>query len=307
MLAYAARRLAAVLPTLLVIVTLAFVVVRLAPGGPFDAEQSLPPEVKANLERAYGLDQPLGRQYLHYLAGVARGDFGPSMKYRDLSVQALIAQGLPVSLILGLAALAVALAAGVPLGIWAALKRGTAVDQGIMSVAVLGVALPSFVTGPLLVLAFGLGLHWLPVAGWQPGEPRYLILPVVTLALPLIAYIARLVRSSLLEVLQSDYIRAARARGLGNRRIIWRHALPPAMLPVVSYLGPATAFVVTGSLVVETVFGLPGSGRYLVEGAINRDYTLVMGMVIVYGVITLLCNLAADLIYGWLDPRISHA
>jgi oligopeptide transport system permease protein len=307
MLAYAARRLAAVLPTLLVIVTLAFVVVRLAPGGPFDAEQSLPPEVKANLERAYGLDQPLGRQYLHYLAGVAHGDFGPSLTYRDLSVQALIEQGLPVSLMLGLAALGVALATGVPLGTWAALRRGTLLDHGIMSVAALGVALPSFVTGPLLVLAFGLGLHWLPVAGWQPGAPRYLILPVITLALPLIAYIARLVRSSLLEVLQSDYIRAARARGLGSRRVIWRHALPPAMLPVVSYLGPATAFVVTGSLVVETVFGLPGSGRYLVEGAINRDYTLVMGMVIVYGVITLLCNLAADLIYGWLDPRISHA
>jgi oligopeptide transport system permease protein len=307
MLAYAARRLAAVLPTLLVIVTLAFVVVRLAPGGPFDAEQSLPPEVKANLERAYGLDQPLARQYLHYLAGVAHGDFGPSLKYRDLSVQALIGQGLPVSLMLGLAALLLALATGVPLGVCAALRRGTLLDHGLMSSAALGVALPSFVTGPLLVLAFGLGLHWLPVAGWQPGAPRYLVLPVITLALPLVAYIARLVRSSLLEVLQSDYIRAARARGLGSRRIIWRHALPPAMLPVVSYLGPATAFVVTGSLVVETVFGLPGSGRYLVEGAINRDYTLVMGMVIVYGVITLLCNLAADLIYGWLDPRLGHA
>jgi len=307
MLAYAARRLAAVLPTLLVIVTLAFVVVRLAPGGPFDAEQSLPPEVKANLERAYGLDQPLLHQYLHYLGGAMHGDFGPSLKYRDLSVRALIGAGLPVSLLLGVAALAVALALGVPLGNRAALRRGTAIDHGIMSIAVLGVALPSFVTGPLLVLCFGLGLHWLPVAGWQPGAPRYLILPVVTLALPLIAYIARLIRSSLLEVLQSDYIRAARARGLGNRRIIGRHALPPAMLPVVSYLGPATAFVVTGSLVVETVFGLPGSGRYLVEGAINRDYTLVMGMVIVYGVITLLCNLVADLIYGWLDPRISHA
>jgi oligopeptide transport system permease protein len=307
MLAYAARRLAAVLPTLLVIVTLAFIVVRLAPGGPFDAEQSLPPEIKANLERAYGLDQPLIQQYLHYLGAVLHGDFGPSLKYRDLSVRALIGAGLPVSLTLGLAALLVALAAGVPLGTWAALRRGTAIDHGIMSVAVLGAALPSFVTGPLLVLAFGLGLHWLPVAGWQPREPRYLILPVVTLALPLIAYIARLIRSSLLEVLQSDYIRAARARGLGTRRIIWRHALPPALLPVVSYLGPATAFVVTGSLVVETVFGLPGSGRYLVEGAINRDYTLVMGMVIVYGVVTLLCNLAADLIYGWLDPRVSHA
>jgi len=235
------------------------------------------------------------------------GDFGPSLKYRDLSVGALIAQGLPVSLTLGVAALIVALAVGVPLGTWAALRRGSAIDHGIMGLAVLGVVLPSFVTGPLLVLVFGLGLRWLPVAGWQDGDPYYLVLPVITLALPLIAYIARLIRSSLLEVLQSDFIRAARARGLGERRVIWRHALPPALLPVVSYLGPATAFVVTGSLVVETVFGLPGTGRYLVEGAIDRDYTLVMGMVIVYGLITLSCNLAADLVYGWLDPRVSHA
>jgi oligopeptide transport system permease protein len=306
MLAYAARRLAAVPPTLLIIVTLAFVVVRTAPGGPFDAEQSLPPEVKANLEHAYGLDQPLGWQYLHYLRGVVHGDFGPSLKYRDLSVGALIGQGLPVSLLLGVTALGIGLGAGVPLGVWSALRRGSALDHGIMGFAVLGVVLPSFVTGPLLVLVFGLGLHWLPVAGWQAGNPYFLILPAITLALPLIAYIARLIRSSLLEVLQTDYIRAARARGLGARRVIWRHALPPALLPVVSYLGPATAFVVTGSLVVETVFGLPGTGRYLVEGAIDRDYTLVMGMVIVYGIITLLCNLAADLIYGWLDPRVGH-
>jgi oligopeptide transport system permease protein len=307
MLAYAARRLAAVLPTLLIIITVAFVVIRMAPGGPFDAEQSLPPEVKANLERAYGLDQPLLRQYLRYLAGVAHGDFGPSMKYRDLPVGTLIAQGLPVSLTLGLCALALSLCVGLPLGTWAALCRRSALDHGIMGFTVLGVALPSFVTGPLLVLIFGVGLGWLPVAGLEGADPRYLILPVVTLALPLIAYIARLVRSSLIEVLQTDFVRAARARGLGERRVIWRHALPPAMLPVVSYLGPATAYLVTGSLVVETVFGLPGTGRYLVEGAINRDYTLVMGMVIVYGLITLLCNLAADLIQGMLDPRIAHA
>jgi oligopeptide transport system permease protein len=307
MLAYAARRLVAIPPTLFIIVTLAFAVVRAAPGGPFDAEQSLPPQVKANLERAYGLDQPLITQYLRYLRALAHGDFGPSLKYRDLSVSALIAQGLPVSLTLGLAALIVALGVGVPLGSWAALRRGSAIDHGIMGLAVLGVVLPSFVTGPLLVLIFGLALRWLPVAGWQDGNPDYLVLPVITLALPLIAYIARLIRSSLLEVLQSDFIRAARARGLGERRVIWRHALPPALLPVVSYLGPATAFLVTGSLVVETVFALPGTGRYLVEGAIDRDYTLVMGMVIVYGLITLACNLAADLVYGWLDPRVAHA
>jgi oligopeptide transport system permease protein len=307
MLAYAARRLAAIPPTLFIIVTLAFVVVRAAPGGPFDAEQSLPPQVKANLERAYGLDQPLLVQYVRYLRAIVHGDFGPSLKYRDLSVGALIAQGLPVSLTLGLAALSVALALGVPLGIWAALRRGRAVDHGIMGLAVLGLVLPSFVTGPFLALVFGLGLRWLPVAGWQDGNPYYLVLPVITLSLPLVAYIARLIRSSLLEVLQSDFIRAAQARGLGRRRVILRHALPPALLPVVSYLGPATAFVVTGSLVVETVFGLPGTGRFLVEGAINRDYTLVMGMVIVYGLITLTCNLAADLVYGWLDPRVGHA
>jgi oligopeptide transport system permease protein len=307
MLAYAARRLAAVPPTLFIIVTLAFVVVRVAPGGPFDAEQSLTPQVKANLERAYGLDQPLVAQYATYLRALAHGDFGPSLKYRDVTVSALIAQGLPVSLTLGLAALLVALAVGVPLGTWAALRRDSAVDHAIMGVAVLGAILPSFVTGPLLALVFGLWLRWLPVAGWQQGSPYYLVLPVMTLALPLLAYIARLIRSSLLEVLESDYVRAARARGLGRGRVIWRHALPPAMLPVVSYLGPATAFVVTGSLVVETVFGLPGTGRYLVEGAIDRDYTLVMGMVIVYGLVTLLCNLAADLIYGWLDPRVGHA
>ena len=306
MLAYAARRLAALPLTLFIIVTLAFVVVRTAPGGPFDAEQSLPPQVKANLERAYGLDQPLALQYVRYLRGVVHGDFGPSLRYRDLSVRELIAQGLPVSLTLGFCALLFALAGGLPLGILAARRRGSVLDHGIMGLAVLGVALPSFVTGPLLVLVFGLLLHWLPVAGWQGGNPAYLILPVITLALPLLAYIARLVRGSLLEVLQSDYIRAARARGLGSGRVIWRHALPAALLPVVSYLGPATAFVVTGSLVVETVFALPGTGRYLVDAAINRDYTLVMGMVIVYGLITLLCNLAADLTYGWLDPRIAH-
>jgi oligopeptide transport system permease protein len=306
MLAYAARRLAALPLTLFIIVTLAFAVVRSAPGGPFDAEQSLPPQVKANLERAYGLDQPLALQYARYLRGVVHGDFGPSLRYRDLSVRELIVQGLPVSLTLGFCALIVALAVGLPLGILAARRRGSALDHGIMGLAVLGVALPSFVIGPVLVLVFGLLLHWLPVAGWQGGNPTYLILPVITLALPLLAYIARLVRGSLLEVLQSDYIRAARARGLGDARVIWRHALPAALLPVVSYLGPATAYVVTGSLVVETVFALPGTGRYLVDAAINRDYTLVMGMVIVYGLITLLCNLAADLAYGWLDPRIGH-
>jgi oligopeptide transport system permease protein len=199
-----------------------------------------------------------------------------------------------------------ALALGIPLGIAAAVWRQTSVDVGISSLVVLGIALPGFVIGPLLALVFGVYLQWLPVAGWEDGAPRYFILPAVTLALPVIAYIARLTRSSLLDVLRANFIRTARARGVGRWRIIWAHALRPALLPVVSYIGPATAFIVTGSLVVETVFGLPGTGRYLVQGAINRDYTLVMGMVIVYGTLVLLLNLTADLVYGWLDPRVRH-
>jgi len=306
MLAYAIRRIATLVPTLFVIITLSFLIIRLAPGGPFDEEQSLPPAIKANLDAAYGLDQPLATQYLRYLSGLAHGQFGPSFKFRDFSVGELIAQGLPVSLTLGLCAILLAILLGVPLGALAALRQNTAVDHGIRGIAVLGIALPSFVVGPLLALVFGLYLNWLPVAGWVRGEPRYLLLPAVTLALPVIAYVARLTRASFLEVLRANHIRTARAKGIGELRVLWRHALRPSLLPVVSYLGPATAFVVTGSLVVETVFGLPGTGRYLVQGAINRDYSLVMGMIIVYGSLTLLCNLVADLLYSWLDPRVRH-
>jgi oligopeptide transport system permease protein len=306
MLRYALRRLLGVIPTLFAIITLSFFVIRIAPGGPFDDEQTLPPEIKANLEAAYGLDQPLHVQYGRYLAGLVRGDFGPSFKFKDFSVTELIALGLPISLTLGLSAILVALLIGVPLGSLAALRQNRPTDHSIMAVAVLGIALPSFVVGPLLALTFGLHLRWLPVAGWESGQWRYLVLPVITLALPVIAYIARLTRGSLLEVLRSNFVRTARSKGLSERAILWRHALRPAMLPVVSYLGPATAFVITGSLVVETVFGLPGSGRYLVQGAINRDYTLVMGMIVVYGSVTLLFNLIADLLYGWLDPRVRY-
>jgi len=306
MLAYSVRRILGILPTLFVIITVSFFLVRLAPGGPFDQELKLPPSVRANLDRLYGLDQPLGVQYLHYLEHLAQGDLGPSLKLRDFSVSELIAEGFPVSATLGLSALLLALCLGIPLGVAAALWRDRATDIGITGFVTLAVALPSFVTGPLLALIFGLYLHWLPVGGWEDGAPRYLILPVLTLGLPVAAYVTRLTRGSLLEVLRANHIRTARARGLGEVRILLRHALRPALLPVVSYLGPAAAFVVTGSLVVETVFALPGTGRYLVQGAINRDYSLVMGMVILYGVLTLLLNLAADLIYGWLDPRVRH-
>ncbi len=306
MFGFVVRRVATLVPTLFVIITLSFLIIRLAPGGPFDEEQTLAPAIKANLEAAYGLDQPMATQYLRYVTRLAHGDFGPSFKFRDTSVAELIGQGLPISLTLGACAILLAILVGVPLGTLAALKRGTAVDHGLRTVAALGIALPSFVVGPLLALVFGLYLHWLPVAGWVGGKPQYLLLPVVTLALPVIAYVTRLTRASFLEVMRMNYIRTARAKGVGELRVILRHALRPALLPVVSYLGPATAFIVTGSLVVETVFGLPGSGRFLVQGAINRDYTLVMGMIIVYGTLTLLCNLVADLLYTWLDPRVRH-
>lgn len=306
MLRYTLRRLVGVVPTLLIIITLAFFVMRLAPGGPFDEEQALPPEIKANLEAAYGLDQPLYVQYLRYLRGLSHGDFGPSFKFKDFSVTELIVQGLPVSLAIGLSAVALALLLGVPIGTIAALRQNTGTDWAVMAIAGLCISLPAFVLGPLFAIVFGLKLRWLPVAGWEGGELRYLVLPVITLALPVIATIARLTRGSMLEVLRSNYVRTARAKGLGEVRVILRHALRPALLPVVSYLGPATAFVITGSLVVETVFGLPGTGRYLVQGAINRDYTLVMGMIIVYGTLILLCNLISDLIYGWLDPRVRY-
>ena len=306
MLSLALRRIAVAVPTLLVIITLSFALQRLAPGGPFDQEQTLPPAVRANLDRVYGLDRPLVVQFARYCGALAHGDFGPSLRQRDFTVAELIGQGLPLSATLGLAALLLAILVGIPAGIVAALARGGGADHALTALATLGIALPTFVTGPALALLFGLHLHWLPVAGWERGSPRYLVLPVVTLALPVAAYLARLTRASLLEVLRANYVRSARARGLGARQVLWHHALRPALLPAVSYLGPAVAFVLTGSLVIETVFGLPGSGRYLVQGAIDRDYPLVMGMIIVYAALTLACNLAADLVYGWLDPGARH-
>ena len=304
MLAYAVRRLLGAIPTLAVIVTLSFVMTRLAPGGPFDEEQALPPEIRANLEAAYGLDRPMAVQFGRYVGGLLRGDFGPSYKFRDFSVTELIASGLPVSLAIGTAAILLALLLGIPAGVWAALAHDRLVDRCVMSFAVAGISIPVFVIAPMLALVFGIYLRWLPVAGWTPGRHADLVLPVVTLALPVVAYLARLTRGSLLEVLRAPWVRAARARGLSSRRILLRHALPGALLPVVSYLGPAAAAVLTGSLVVETIFGLPGMGRHLVQGALNRDYTLVMGMVIVYALLMIALNLAADLVYAWLDPRI---
>jgi oligopeptide transport system permease protein len=303
---YALRRLAGIVPTLFAIVTAAFFLMRLAPGGPFDEEQTVPPEIAANLQAAYGLDQPILVQYGNYLAGLLHGDLGPSFRLKDFSVVELIAAGLPVTLTIGIAALAIAMLAGIPLGLLAARRHNRWLDHAVMGVALVGIAVPNFVVAPVLALLFGVWLGWLPVAGWEPGNAAYLVLPAITLALPFVAYVARLTRGSLLEVLQSPYIRTARAKGLSSAAILRRHALKPTLLPVVSFLGPAAAALLTGSLVVEQVFSLPGVGRYFVQGAINRDYTLVMGMVVFYAALILLLNLAVDLLYGWLDPRIRH-
>lgn len=307
MLLYALRRIAGLIPTLFVLVSLSFFIIRLAPGGPFDQEQALPQAIRANLDAAYGLDRPLISQYGNYLAGVARGDLGPSFRYKDFHVTELIGSGLPLSLTIGLAAAVLAFLIGVPVGALAAWRANSLLDHALMSFSLIAVVLPGFVVGPLLALVFGIYWPIFRVAGYEPGRLSFLVLPVITLALPVAAYVARLMRNSMQEVLRANFIRTARAKGLRTRAVFLRHALRPALIPVVSYLGPAIAFVITGSLVVESVFGLPGSGRFLVQGAIDRDYPLVMGMILVYGVVTLVCNLIADLLYGWLDPRVRLA
>jgi oligopeptide transport system permease protein len=289
---------------LFVIVTLAFFLIHAAPGGPFDQEQTLPPEVMANLQGAYGLDQPIWIQYGRYLRAAAHGDFGPSFKYKDFSVTELIEQGFPVSFELGSIALALALLLGVPIGTFAALQRNRAADYAATSLAVVGIAVPSFVVLPFLGLVFGIYFHWLPVAGWEPGSVRHLALPVIALMLPPLSVIARLVRASMIEILRTHFIRTAVAKGLPLRLVIWRHALRPALLPVVGFIAPAVASIMTGSLVVESIAGLPGIGRYMVQGALNRDYTLVMGMVIIYSALLIVMGLVADVLYVWLDPRV---
>ncbi|MEO7208896.1 MAG: oligopeptide ABC transporter permease OppB [Steroidobacteraceae bacterium] len=301
---YFFTRLASAIPTLFIIITVTFFLMRVAPGGPFDQEQALAPEIETNLQRAYGLDQPVWIQYGRYLKALLHGDFGPSFKYKDFTVTELISQGFPVTLQLGILAIALALLLGVPLGTFAALHHNSAADTATMSLAVTGIAIPSFVVLPFLGLLFGVYLHWLPVAGWESGSLRHLALPVIALALPPLAYIARLTRGSMLEVLRSHYIRTAFAKGLPLHSVIFRHALRPALAPVASYLVPAVASILTGSLVVESIAGLPGIGRYLVQGAINRDYALVLGMVIIYSALLILVGLLVDLLYAWLDPRV---
>ena len=303
---YTLRRLLGAIPTLLLVVVLAFLLVHAAPGGPFDSERVLPDEIEANIAAYYHLDEPLPRQFVRYLSNAVRGDLGPSYRYRDHRVSELIAAALPISIMLGSLAMLLAIVVGVSAGTVAALRQNSIVDRVVMAFAMTGISIPIFVIAPVLVLFLAVKLNWLP-AGWSgTGGASRLLLPVVALALPQIAYIARLTRASMIDVLASAYIRTARAQGLGTYAIIRFHALKPAMLPVVSYMGPAIAAILTGSVVVEQIFGIPGVGQFFVTGALNRDYTLVLGIVIVYAVLIVSMNLIVDLVYGVIDPRVRY-
>ncbi len=302
---HSATRLLGLIPTLLVLITIAFFLIRVAPGGPFDSEKLLPPEIRANLDAKYHLDEPLVQQYFRYLGQIITLDFGPSFQYKDWTVNELIARGFPVSLTVGGLAMLLAFFVGTSIGIIAALRQNTAVDYSVMGIAMLGISIPNFVVAPLLILVLAVYQGWLPAGGWDWSIPR-MVLPVVTLALPVIAYIARLTRGSMIEVLHSNYIRTARAKGLPGYLVIGRHALKPALLPVISFMGPATAGLITGSVVIERIYSIPGLGSYFVQGALNRDYTLVMGVVIFYGVVIILLNFIVDLLYAWMNPKIRY-
>ena len=288
--------------TFWLIVTVVFFLMRLAPGGPFDGERRLPPEVETNLRAAYNLDKSLPQQYIDYLGMLVRGDLGPSFRQKDFSVNELVAIGLPVSLTIGGLALIIATTVGIAVGLRAGLSPGSRKDIALMGLTNIGIALPTIIVAPLLVLVFGVTLGWLPTGG--VGSFSHYILPPIALALPFTAAIARLTRGSVVETLSEPHLKTARAKGLTERLIIRRHIFPIALLPVVSYLGPAATSLLTGSVVIEQVFELPGIGRYFVQGALNRDYTLVMGVVVVYAALILMFNLLVDLAYAWMDPRI---
>jgi oligopeptide transport system permease protein len=304
LLRYALLRLLGAIPTLLLVIVLAFLMVHAAPGGPFDDERVLPPEIEANIAKAYQLDAPLPQQFFSYISGLLRGDMGPSYRYRDHTVSELIGAAFPLSLLLGAMAMLLAVVVGVGAGTIAALRKDSLLDRMVMALAMTGISIPVFVVAPVLVLFLAVRMQWLP-AGWSgtAGGGRF-VLPVISLALPQIAYIARLTRASMIEVLNSDFVRTARAQGLGTGAIVRLHALKPAMLPVLSYMGPAIAAILTGSVVVEEIFGIPGLGQHFIRGALNRDYTLVLGIVVFYATLVVLLNLVVDLLYGVIDPRI---
>ena len=304
MVRFVLRRLLQSIPVLFIIVTLTFFLVRLAPGGPFDSERALSPEALAQLRQEYNLDAPLYQQYVEYLWDLLHGDLGPSMKKPERTVAEWIALRLPVSLELGVYALALALLIGLTAGCIAALRPNTLNDYVPMSLAMAGICIPNFVLGPLLVLVFALKLEWFPVAGW--AFPADKVLPSLTLGAIYAAYVARMTRGSLLSVLAQDFIRTARARGVSEAGVVLRHALRGALQPVVAFLGPAAAGLLTGSFVVEKIFQIPGLGREFVNAAFHRDYTMVMGTVLLFAVLIMLFNLAVDAVQAWLDPRLRH-
>ena len=307
MLSYLFRRLGIAIPTLLVLIVISYVLMYAAPGGPFDTERALPPEVMANLERKYGLDQPLVVQIWRYLVSiVTHFDFGPSYRYTDQSVNDIIRQGFPVTLTYGAWSFLVAVVVGVSLGIAAAVFHNSWLDYLAVGVSIGAQVLPNFVMAPILTLVFTLWLGWLPGGGWQGGQWPYLVMPVIALSTSFIASIARITRSSMLEVLNADFIRTARAKGLSRRRIVFGHALRPTMLPVLSYLGPAFVGMITGSVVIDVFFATGGIGQFFVNSALNRDYPVIMGVTILAGALTVLFNLVVDLLYAWIDPRIRY-
>ena len=306
MLKFIAKRIFEAIPTMLVLITVSFFLMRFAPGNPFSTEKPLPPEVMANIEAKYGLDKPVFEQYTTYLFNVVQGDFGPSFKYLDYSVNELISVALPVSAKVGFVAFIFTVILGVTVGTIAALKHNTWVDYTIMSTAMLGVVMPSFVLAPALIYLFS--LHWdiFPAGGWQGGTFMYIVLPVIAMSLLYVATFARITRGSMIETLNSNFIRTARAKGLSYRYIVVKHALKPALLPVVSYMGPAFVGIITGSVVVETIFGLPGIGKLFVNAAFNRDYSLVMGVTILIGFLFILFNAIVDILLAVIDPKIRY-
>ncbi|MBY6084319.1 MULTISPECIES: oligopeptide ABC transporter permease OppB [Ruegeria] len=307
MLAYVIRRLLIAVPTILLLIVASFFLMHFAPGGPFTSERPLPPQVLANIEARYGLDQPLWKQLWDYLYNiVVHFDFGPSFKFKDRDVNDIIAQGFPISLTYGMLSFLVATLVGVSLGIAAAIRHNSWIDYFAVGLGIAAQALPNFIMGPILILTFTLWLGWLPGGGWNGGQWQYLIMPVIALATSYMGSIARITRSSMLEVLNSNFIRTARAKGLPTRTVIWRHALKPTLLPVVSYLGPVFVYVLTGSVFVDIYFSTGGLGQAYVGSALSRDYAVLLGVTILYGVLTVLVNLLTDLAYAWFDPKIRY-
>lgn len=300
------KRLLEAIPTMFFLITVSFFMMRLAPGSPFTGEKNLPPAVLANIEAKYHLNEPIIMQYWHYLTQLVKGDFGPSFKYKDYTINELLAQTLPVSVEIGIWAFIVALIIGISFGIIAALKQNSLIDYAVMTLAMVGVAIPNFVKAPLMVLLFAVILKWLPAGGWNGGAFKNMILPVTALSVGYIAGISRIMRGSMIEVMNSQFIRTARAKGLPLRHIVLKHALRPAMLPVISYLGPAFVGIITGSIVIEVIFGLPGIGQLFVNGALNRDYSVVMTLTILVGVLTIFFNAVVDILYAIIDPKIKY-